>query len=161
MYGTRMPKSSHWRGRLQCFVRCSAAAAHGRHARGAPHHACGLGRALCLGMPFVLGCPPQPPFPRPAPQGTPDGLTLSHPELPVQAAQHRAPPGSGAAPPGLPRRAGRAGGAEARGVAGGGCWEVRSRSACGAFNVGRGPMGDTSVIQKPLLGLLYTGSEGS
>ena len=32
----------------------------------------------------------------PAPQGTPDGPTFSHPELHVQTAQHRAPPGSGA-----------------------------------------------------------------
>ena len=44
----------------------------------------------------VIEKPPQPPFPRPSPQGTPDGPTLAHPALPVQAAQHRAPPCSGA-----------------------------------------------------------------
>ena len=40
--------------------------------------------------------PPRPPFPRPAPQGTPDGPTLSPPARPVQAVQHRAPPCAGA-----------------------------------------------------------------
>ena len=57
--------------------------------------------------------PPQPPFPRPAPQGTPDGPTLSHPALHVQTVQHRTAPGSGAHRLGY--RAGRVGRAEARG----------------------------------------------
>jgi len=58
---------------------------------------------------------------------TPDGPTLSHPALHVQAAQHRAPPGSGAHRRGC-RAALGAREEPRRGVAaGGGRWEVRSR----------------------------------
>src|SRR5713101_2459886 len=75
----------------------------------------------------------QPPFPRPSPQGTPDGPTLSHPARPVQTARRRSPPGSGALPRGLPRRAGGA----CRGVGRRG----RRRGALGGAPAGAAPQG--------------------
>jgi len=60
-----------------------------------------------------VNVPPQPlSFPR-APQGTPAGPPLSHPERHVQTVRHRALPGSEARRRGC--HAGRAGGAAVRG----------------------------------------------
>jgi len=80
------------------------------------------------GMPSAKRyCPPRSRPSRGLRPSTPDGPTLSHPALHVQAAQHRAPPGSAAHRRGC-RAALGAREEPRRGVAaGGGRWAVRSR----------------------------------
>src|SRR5438105_12366367 len=55
-----------------------------------------LGRNLRHLVILVEDLPPAAAFPEAAPQGPPAGPPLAHPERPVQTAQYRALPGSGA-----------------------------------------------------------------
>jgi hypothetical protein len=80
--------------------------------------AAGYCTSLRLEIPFEIGPPP---VPRPSPQGTPEGPSLSHPARPVQTALRLAP--------------GRAGGAAAAGGGGGGGRSRRGRQRAFEFPI--------------------------